>query len=426
MPLVVEVQESEHNNVEELEEVKGEMDVTGKQLKEREDRLVQTELDLIRREKLVKEKEHELKGKDVQLKLKKGLWIKEEEERKKREEEQEKEKKELEQWKRNQQERKIQAELRIINNEERGHENRKEYLQEEEFQLWIWEKRANTQWRERMHFVQKKEEDIKKRMRIVQQMEQENQRSKEQELEQREIETLIKTKDDEIKERQLRIHEKGKELEHRENNLQKFKERTHQGLLKQREQCEEVKGKEIIVLEKEREIRAREYDLQWREKNVLGREIKVKTPVKLVQDEVQGKTKGEQMEKEIQTVEEKHQEGKSHRDDELQQEKQHGVEGAHHMQDLQQVSTLQYFGPVGGHTRCKHRQPQHEDMNLNKILTFHILQTLLFILPSHNNNNDNILNCGDNWKNIFGGKVTEWHGRRRRHFHAYLCKPWFT
>ena len=112
-----------------------------------------------------------------------------------------------------------------------------------------------------MLFVQKKEKDVKKRMQIVQQIEQANQRSKEQELEQQEFETLIRTKDDEIKERQLRIHEKGKELAHRENNLQKFKEWAHQGLLEQREQCEELKGKELIVLEKERAIRGREYDV---------------------------------------------------------------------------------------------------------------------------------------------------------------------
>ena len=112
-----------------------------------------------------------------------------------------------------------------------------------------------------MLFVQKKEKDVKKRMQIVQQIEQANQRSKEQELEQQEFETLIRTKDDEIKERQLRIHEKGKELAHREHNLQKFKEWAHQGLLEQREQCEELKGKELIVLEKERAIRGREYDV---------------------------------------------------------------------------------------------------------------------------------------------------------------------
>jgi len=262
------------------------------QLQEKEKMLLQKKGDLIQREKFVQDRERELMEMDAQRKLNKELWLKEEDERRKREEEQQKEKKEAEQKKINEQERKKQEELKIREKEESRRANWEKDFEDEKFEVWIWEKRKNTERKKKMVDVEKRMLKVKNWKQDVQQREKELPIYQEQELERQGVfEAFMNGKDEELKKQQLHIHQKGEKLKNRECNLNKLEVETRLREKKEREhreQCEVAwKTRELILMEREQQIREKKRHMELREQEVLERETKLQKAGKLAEERVE-------------------------------------------------------------------------------------------------------------------------------------------
>ena len=392
LPLVKELQdqENEHVEMEEVQQIQGEMDMTGNQdfgykeqeedLKDREKvllteketpkegkhKLLKNEGNLKRREKLVKERQQKLKEKDMELKLKKDLWQKKEEERKKRQEELQKEKHEVKHCDKNEQERKGKDLLGIRNYEGRKRAKRQAHFQVENSQLFVGGNPTNTPCEKTKLFVRKcrSGNEKKKQSKKVKEWKSEEVEISPGKEEHTVIDQVLNKPFKDLDEPTVQnaVWKLNPKKQEEEGQLLKKKEKLFfkKQQKQQRHAVNKSVGIEVTPLRmrqkphREGRFQQKQNVVDWLPPKLEPQhhdELQQQKRFSVVLQQQLNPHRDDSLQHQqhkqhiVEGLKEKQKPHCEHR--QLQQQKQHDVQGPHQTQELQQVSTVQYFGALG-------------------------------------------------------------------------------